>query len=289
MKSHFQTELVELLGSVGNRVNKNDFQRLARESGLCSRFSDAEKIAREDHRMIGAALSHETIVVNGIEIRSILNVNDELGETLLLHLTNDNLEEMCKQYPDDILHALKRSEREENEKAIAAQGKSWDYQHAQGVLFPHLERPVIETIKGDSQVEEDLRKAFQKLEPEIKHHQDIGYERVGQYTPDFVWKRYNTVIEVDSYEHHFQRKAKYHKTLERDHYYISNGHNLKVVHARKVMSEGAEEVAKYFIRAIESTGIDQLDEPLESVDLENIDQLEIDLGIDETVSKNSSK
>lgn len=279
-------EVVELLESVGERVNKKDFQKLARENGLCEVVSDAEKIAREDNRMIGSALSHETIIIKGIEIRSIINVVDESGDIFLLHLTEDNWEEMKEKYPEEIMSSLRRAEKAEADKAVLAQGRSWGWQQQQLVMFDELAVPRVETMSGDSQVEEDIRQAFAKLEPEIKHHQDMGYQKAGQYTPDFVWPRYNTVMEVDSYEHHFKRIAKYHKTIERDHYYISSGYNLFVIHARKVMAQGAEEVAKYYIKAIESTCLDVIDEPLEPVDLHDIDQLEIDLGIDETVTPN---
>ena len=239
-----ENKFLQLLNDVGGKVEKGTFENLCRESGLFNEISTELALSREQRRLMALNLSQKRIVVGGQKFKSVMEVNGESGATEYLMVTAANFHDMLKKYPGEIVESVKNDETDASNRAIVQQNKVWESQAQLDFLLPLTGETEVRCQAADSPPENDFMKLLPEYESEIKHHSDDEYIRPGQYEGDFVWPRYNMVIEMDSYEYHCRTKTLYNDTANRDFYYMERGYNLEHVHARWLMQYGPSRVAQ---------------------------------------------
>ena len=247
-------KFLQLLNDLGGKVEETAFENICREKGLFEDISPALAVSREERRLMSLSLLQPKIVFQDQKFKSVIKINSKEGEPAFLLLTADNFLDMVKKYPEEIVHSVKRDERNAQDRASAQQLKSWECRGQLQLLLPLTGLTDVSGAEtqgeGDSPPEQDFMERLKEYEAEIKHHSDDEYIRPGQYEGDFVWPRYKMVIEMDSYEYHFKSKRLYRGTADRDFYYLERGYNLEQVHARWLMEHGAGPVAKRVVDKI---------------------------------------
>jgi hypothetical protein len=245
-----ENKFLQLLNDAGGKVEKGTFENLCRESGLFNEISVELALSREQRRLMALNLLQKRIVVGGQKFKSVMEIKGESGATEYLMVTAANFHEMLEKYPGEIVEAVKSDETDASNRAIVQQNKVWESQAQLDFLLPLTGETEVRCQDGDSPPENEFVKLLPEYEAEIKHHSDDEYIRPGQYEGDFVWPRYNMVIEMDSYEYHCRTKTLYNDTANRDFYYLERGYNLEQVHARWLMQYGPRPVAQMVVDKI---------------------------------------
>jgi hypothetical protein len=249
-----RNKFLQLLNDLGGKVEKAVFENICDEKGLFEDISEALAVSREKRRLMSLSLSQPKIVFQDQKFKSVIEINSKEGEPEYLLLTADNLQDMLKKYPEEIISSMQKDEKSAQDRASVQQLKSWESRKQWQLLLPLTGLTDVSGAEtqgeGDSPPEQDFMKRLKEYEAEIKHHSDDEYIRPGQYEGDFVWPRYKMVIEMDSYEYHFKSKRLYRGTADRDFYYLERGYNLEQVHARWLMEHGAGPVAKRVVDKI---------------------------------------
>ena len=131
-----RNKFLQLLNDLGGEVEETAFENICREKGLFEDISPALAVSREERRLMSLSLLQPKIVFQDQKFKSVIKINSKEGEPEFLLLTADNFLDMVKKYPEEIVHSVKRDERNAQDRASAQQLKSWECREQLQLLLP---------------------------------------------------------------------------------------------------------------------------------------------------------
>ena len=131
-----RNKFLQLLNDLGGKVEETAFENICDEKGLFEDISPALAVSREERRLMSLSLFQPKIVFQDQKFKSVIKINSKEGEPAFLLLTADNLQDMLKKYPEEIISSMQKDEKSAKDRASAQQLKSWECREQLQLLLP---------------------------------------------------------------------------------------------------------------------------------------------------------